>query len=151
MLISVRGALPSTADYMTKNGNTGTQVAYLDPGNWATAIESGSRFGYRQLWVLVLANLIAIQLQTLSSRLGLVSGKHLAQVCRDSYPPVVCRLLWLMTEVSIVALDLTMVLGAPPALAVPSRLLRSLPAGRTCVRSGVIFRVFVSLKLNFMW
>lgn len=89
------------------------QVAYLDPGNWATAIESGSRFGYRQLWVLVLANLIAIQLQTLSSRLGLVSGKHLAQVCRDSYPPIVCRLLWIMTEISIVALDLTMVLGAP--------------------------------------
>ena len=91
---------------------TGLQVAYLDPGNWATAIESGSRFGYRQLWVLVLANLIAIQLQTLSSRLGLVSGKHLAQVCRDSYPPIVCRLLWIMTEISIVALDLTMVLGA---------------------------------------
>jgi hypothetical protein len=87
------------------------QVAYLDPGNWATAIESGSRFGYDQLWVLVLSNLIAIQLQALSSRLGLASGKHLAQICRDSYPAHVYRLLWLMTEVSIVALDLTMVLG----------------------------------------
>lgn len=87
------------------------QVAYLDPGNWATAIESGSRFGYDQLWILVLSNLIAIHLQALSSRLGLASGKHLAQVCRDSYPPAVCRFLWLMTEASIVALDLTMVLG----------------------------------------
>eukprot|EP00892_Ulva_mutabilis_P003200 jgi/Ulvmu1/12881/UM098_0069.1 len=86
-------------------------VAYLDPGNWATAIESGSRFGYDQLWILVLSNVIAIHLQALSSRLGLASGKHLAQVCRDSYPPAICRLLWLMTEASIVALDLTMVLG----------------------------------------
>lgn len=90
------------------------QVAYLDPGNWATAIESGSRFGYDQLWILVLSNVIAIHLQALSSRLGLASGKHLAQVCRDSYPPGICLLLWLMTEASIVALDLTMVLGASP-------------------------------------
>lgn len=87
-------------------------MAYLDPGNWATAVESGSRFGYEQLWVLVLANVIAIGLQTLAARLGLVTGKHLAQVCRDSYPPVVCKLLWIMNEISIVALDLTMVLGA---------------------------------------
>lgn len=89
-----------------------SQVAYLDPGNWATAVESGSRFGYEQLWVLVLSNLIAIGLQALAARLGLVTGKHLAQVCRDSYPPVVCKLLWIMNEISIVALDLTMVLGA---------------------------------------
>ena len=88
------------------------QVAYLDPGNWATAIESGSRFGFEQVWILVLSNLIAILLQTLAVRLGLVTGKHLAQVCRESYPPFICKLLWIMTEVSIVALDLTMVLGA---------------------------------------
>jgi Natural resistance-associated macrophage protein len=56
------------------------QVAYLDPGNWATAIDSGSRFGYSQLWLLILSNLIAIHLQALASRLGLVTGKHLAQV-----------------------------------------------------------------------
>ena len=87
------------------------QVAYLDPGNWATAIESGSRFGYSQLWLLVLSNLIAIHLQTLASRLGLVTGRHLAQVCRVSYPPAICTMLWVMTEISIVALDLTMVLG----------------------------------------
>lgn len=55
-------------------------VAYLDPGNWATAIEAGSRFGYQLIWILVLSNLIAILLQTLAARLGLVTGKHLAQV-----------------------------------------------------------------------
>jgi manganese transport protein len=95
------------------------QVAYLDPGNWATAIESGSRFGYSQLWLLVLSNLIAIHLQALSSRLGLVTGKHLAQICRDSYPRSICTMLWIMTEVSIVALDLTMVLGANLPLLYP--------------------------------
>ncbi|WIA38911.1 hypothetical protein OEZ86_005064 [Tetradesmus obliquus] len=86
-------------------------VAYMDPGNWATAIEAGSRFGYQLVWVVVLSNLIAILLQTLAARLGLVTGKHLAQVCREAYPPVVCILLWVLAEVSIVALDLTMVLG----------------------------------------
>ena len=86
----------------------------MDPGNWATAIDSGSRFGYSQLWLLILSNLIAIHLQALASRLGLVTGKHLAQVCRDSYPRGINTMLWLMTEASIVALDLTMVLGAAP-------------------------------------
>eukprot|EP00878_Enallax_costatus_P020006 GHUV01021130.1.p2 GENE.GHUV01021130.1~~GHUV01021130.1.p2 ORF type:complete len:144 (+),score=24.42 GHUV01021130.1:386-817(+) len=86
-------------------------VAYMDPGNWATAIEAGSRFGYQLVWVVVLSNLIAILLQTLAARLGLVTGKHLAQVCREAYPPVICHLLWVLCEVSIVALDLTMVLG----------------------------------------
>jgi Mn2+/Fe2+ NRAMP family transporter len=109
--VSIHEPVARNCEDMTSSSCNILQVAYLDPGNWATAIESGSRFGYRQLWVLVLANLIAIQLQTLSARLGLASGKHLAQVCRDSYPLIVCRLLWIMTEISIVALDLTMVLG----------------------------------------
>eukprot|EP01025_Chloroclados_australasicus_P029224 TRINITY_DN2913_c1_g1_i4.p1 TRINITY_DN2913_c1_g1~~TRINITY_DN2913_c1_g1_i4.p1 ORF type:complete len:912 (-),score=102.65 TRINITY_DN2913_c1_g1_i4:1496-4231(-) len=86
-------------------------VAYLDPGNWATAIESGSQFGYTLVWVILLSSLIAILLQTLAARLGIVTGKHLAQICREAYPPVVCYMLWILCEISIVALDLTMVLG----------------------------------------
>eukprot|EP00198_Chlamydomonas_reinhardtii_P011456 XP_001700793.1 predicted protein [Chlamydomonas reinhardtii] len=86
-------------------------VALVDPGNWATAIEAGSRFGYELVWVVVASNLVAILLQTLAARLGIVTGKHLAQVCRESYPPQVCALLWALCEVSIVALDLTMLLG----------------------------------------
>lgn len=57
------------------------QVAYIDPGNWAAAIEAGSRFGYQLVWVVVVSHLMAILLQTLAARLGLVTGKHLAQVC----------------------------------------------------------------------
>ncbi|KAI8473829.1 MAG: natural resistance-associated macrophage protein-domain-containing protein, partial [Monoraphidium minutum] len=91
-------------------------VAYMDPGNWAVSIEAGSRFGYQLVWVVVLSNLIAIQLQTLAARLGLVTGRNLAQVCRESYPPSVCALLWLLSEVSIVALDATMVLGTAVGL-----------------------------------
>ncbi|KAF8064691.1 nramp2 [Scenedesmus sp. PABB004] len=86
-------------------------VAYMDPGNLGAAIEAGSRHGYQLVWVVVLSNLIAILLQTLAARLGLVTGKHLAQVCREAYPPAVCLLLWVLCEISIVALDLTMVLG----------------------------------------
>ena len=61
-------------------------VGYMDPGNWATDIEGGARFGYQLLWVLVLSNLMAILLQTLSARLGIVTRRDLAQACRDAYP-----------------------------------------------------------------
>src|SRR6266567_4107803 len=61
-------------------------VGYMDPGNWATDLEGGARFGYRLLWVLVLSNAMAILLQTLSARLGIVSGRDLAQACREYYP-----------------------------------------------------------------
>ena len=61
-------------------------VGYMDPGNWATDLEGGARFGYRLLWVLVMSNAMAILLQTLSARLGIVSGRDLAQACRETYP-----------------------------------------------------------------
>ena len=61
-------------------------VGYMDPGNWATDLEGGARFGYQLLWVLVLSNLMAILLQTLSARLGIVSQRDLAQACRETYP-----------------------------------------------------------------
>ena len=88
----------------------------MDPGNWATDLAGGSTFGYRLLWVLVLSNLMAILLQTLAARLGIVSGRDLAQACRDSFPRSVCNALWILCEVAIAACDLAEVLGAAIAL-----------------------------------
>src|SRR5713101_8709780 len=61
-------------------------VGYMDPGNWATDLAGGSKFGYQLVWVLVMSNLMAVLLQTLSARLGVVTGRDLAQACRDQYP-----------------------------------------------------------------
>lgn len=87
-------------------------VGYMDPGNWATDIEGGARFGYRLLWVLVMSNAMAILLQTLSARLGIVSGRDLAQACRETYPRRVNVALWILCEIAIAACDLAEVLGA---------------------------------------
>jgi manganese transport protein len=87
-------------------------VGYMDPGNWATDLEGGARFGYQLLWVLVAANLMAILLQTLSARLGIVTQRDLAQACRESYPRPVSLALWALCEVAIAACDLAEVLGA---------------------------------------
>src|SRR5882757_2020057 len=87
-------------------------VGYMDPGNWATDLEGGARFGYRLLWVLVLSNLMALLLQTLSSRLGIVTRRDLAQACRDEYPRHICYVLWNLCELAIIACDLAEVLGA---------------------------------------
>src|SRR5712692_775713 len=61
-------------------------VGYMDPGNWATDLEGGARFGYQLVWVLLMSNLMAILLQTLSARMGIVTGRDLAQACREHYP-----------------------------------------------------------------
>src|SRR3954468_21143658 len=87
-------------------------VGYMDPGNWATDLEGGARFGYKLLWVLVLSNLMAVLLQTLSSRLGIVTRLDLAQACRDEYPRAVSYVLWVLGEIAIIACDLAEVLGA---------------------------------------
>jgi len=91
-------------------------VGYMDPGNWATDLEGGARFGYQLLWVLVLSNLMAILLQTLSARLGIVSQRDLAQACRETYPRPVSYALWVLCEIAIAACDLAEVLGAAIAL-----------------------------------
>jgi manganese transport protein len=102
-------------------------VGYMDPGNWATAIQGGSQFGYNLLFVVVLSSLAAIVLQCLSMRLGIVTGKDLAEHCRDEYSPFSRKALWLGAEVSIIACDLAEVLGC--ALAFKLLLGVSLPAG----------------------
>lgn len=91
-------------------------VGYMDPGNWATDLEGGARFGYQLLWVLVMSNLMAVLLQTLSARLGLIRGRDLAQACREAYPPVVNYSLWILCELAIAACDLAEIVGAAIAL-----------------------------------
>src|SRR5260221_14439974 len=87
-------------------------VGYMDPGNWATDLAGGARFGYQLLWVLLMSNLMAVLLQTLSARLGVVTGKDLAQACRDYYPKPLVFPLWILCEIAIIACDLAEVLGA---------------------------------------
>jgi len=91
-------------------------VGYMDPGNWATDIESGSRFGFELLWVVCAASIAAMLLQTLSLRLGLVAHLDLARACRARYSAPVSRFLWIMAELAIVACDVAEVLGSALAL-----------------------------------
>ncbi len=86
-------------------------VGYMDPGNWATDLEGGARFGYQLVWVLVMSNMMAILLQTLSARMGIAAGRDLAQACRESYPKPIGFALWIMCEIAIAACDLAEVLG----------------------------------------
>src|SRR3954468_11301198 len=91
-------------------------VGYMDPGNWATDLAGGAKYGYTLLSVIMISNLMAILLQELSARLGIASGRDLAQACRDSYSRPVTIVLWLLCEIAIAACDLAEVIGAAIAL-----------------------------------
>lgn len=91
-------------------------VGYMDPGNWATDLAGGSRFGYTLLSVILLSNLMAVLLQGLASKLGIVTGRDLAQACRDHYSPPVAFALWVLCEIAIAACDLAEVIGTAIAL-----------------------------------
>jgi manganese transport protein len=91
-------------------------VGYMDPGNWATDIAGGSAFGYSLLSVIVLSNLLAMLLQGLSAKLAIVTGRDLAQACREHYSPPVATALWVLSELGICACDLAEVLGTAVAL-----------------------------------
>src|SRR3954447_18022313 len=91
-------------------------VGYMDPGNWATDLAGGSRFGYTLLSVILLSNLMAILLQSLSAKLGIVTGRDLAQACRDHYSKPVAIGLWVLCELAICACDLAEVIGSAIAL-----------------------------------
>src|SRR4051812_932908 len=91
-------------------------VGYMDPGNWATDLEGGARFGYALIWVLLMSNMMAVLLQTLAARLGVVTGFDLAQACRAEYSRGVNFVLWILAEVAIAATDLAEVLGTIIAL-----------------------------------
>jgi manganese transport protein len=98
-------------------------VGYMDPGNWATDLAGGSKYGYSLIWVLVMSNLMALLLQGLSARLGIVRGLDLAQANRATYPPVINFLLYILAEIAIAACDLAEVLG----MAIGIQLLTGLP------------------------
>ncbi len=95
----------------------------MDPGNWATDLAGGSQYGYKLLWVLLMSNLMALLLQSLSARLGIVRGRDLAQANRETYPPVVNFILYVLAEIAIAATDLAEVLG----MAIGIQLLTGLP------------------------
>src|SRR6478736_2643018 len=91
-------------------------VGYMDPGNWATDIGGGSKFGYTLLSVIVLSNLMAMLLQAPSAKLGIVTGRDLAQACREHYSRRTSFVLWVLCEIAIAACDLAEVLGSAVAL-----------------------------------
>ena len=98
-------------------------VGYMDPGNWATDLAGGSRFGYSLIWVLLMSNLVALLLQNLSARLGIVRGRDLAQANREAYPKYINIPLYILAEIAIAACDLAEVLG----MAIGIQLLTGLP------------------------
>ena len=92
-------------------------VAYMDPGNYATNIQAGAGYGYALLWVVLMANLIAMLFQALSARLGIVTGKNLAELCRDHFPRPVVMVMWGVSEIAAMATDLAEFLGGAIGLA----------------------------------
>ncbi|WP_343674789.1 Nramp family divalent metal transporter [Chitinophaga sp.] len=113
-------------------------VGYMDPGNWATDLAGGSQYGYTLLWVLLMSNLMALLLQSLSARLGIVRGRDLAQANRETYPPLVNFILYILAEIAIAATDLAEVLG----MAIGIQLLTGLP-----LQWGVSITVFDTFLL----
>src|SRR5262245_57722626 len=91
-------------------------VGYMDPGNWATDLAGGAKFGYRLLSVILISNFMAILLQHLSLKLGIVTGRDLAQACRDHYSRPVGLFLWVICEIAIAACDLAEVVGSAISL-----------------------------------
>jgi manganese transport protein len=115
-------------------------VGYMDPGNWGTDLAGGAKYGYALLWVVLASNLMAMLLQTLCARLGLVTGKDLAQACRDYYKKPVSIVLWLLCEIGIIACDLAEVIGSAVAIFL-------LSGGRIPLMWGVLLTGFDVLLL----
>jgi len=116
-------------------------VGYMDPGNWATDIAGGSQFGYQLLWVLMMSNLIALLLQSLSARLGVVRNRDLAQASRETYPKYINISLYVLAEIAIAATDLAEVLG----MAIGLQLLFGFS-----LTTGVLITVFDTILLLFL-
>lgn len=123
-------------------------VGYMDPGNWATDIAGGSQFGMRLLWVIVLSNIMAVVLQALAARLGVATGRDLAQACRESYSRPVSIALWLLCEAAIIACDLAEVIGTAIAL----QLLFGIPIMAGAVITVLdAFLVLLLMRQGFRW
>src|SRR5262244_4522814 len=114
-------------------------IAYMDPGNFATNIQAGAKYGYTLLWVVLLANLIAMLFQALSAKLGIVTGRNLAEMCRDHFPKPVVWAMWVVSELAAMATDLAEFLGGAIGLS----LLLQLPllvgmAVTACITYGIL-------------
>ncbi|MFV8268955.1 Nramp family divalent metal transporter [Flavobacterium sp. GT2N3] len=116
-------------------------VGYMDPGNWATDIAGGSQFGYALLWVLLMSNIMALLLQSLSARLGIVTQRDLAQASRETYSPFINYILYFLAEIAIAACDLAEVLG----MAIGINLLFDIP-----LIEGVLITVLDTFLLLFL-
>src|SRR6188474_3809073 len=116
-------------------------VGYMDPGNWATDLQGGAKFGYQLIWVLLMSNLMALLLQSLSARLGIVRRRDLAQANRETYPRYINYALYGLAEIAIAACDLAEVLG----MAIGIQLLTGLP-----LIWGVSITVFDTFLLLFL-
>ncbi len=117
-------------------------VGYMDPGNWGTDIEGGARFGYRLLWVIFVANMMAILLQTMSAKLGIATGRTLPEVCRDRYPRWASVGLWVTAELAAMATDLAEFLGG----AVGFNLLFGIPLFPAALLTGVVISLILLLE-----
>src|SRR3984957_10754276 len=123
-------------------------VGYMDPGNWATSLAAGSKFGYALLTVALLSNLMAIVLQSLCTRLGVGAGRDLAQACRDSFPRYVAWPLWLSAEVGITATDLAEVIGT----AIGLNLLFHIPLEiGVIITAADVFLILALQAFGFRW
>jgi manganese transport protein len=109
-------------------------IAYIDPGNFATNIQAGAKYGYGLLWVVLLANLIAMLFQALSAKLGIVTGRNLAEMCREQFPRPIVWAMWIVSEVAAMATDLAEFLGGAIGLS----LLFSMPLLAGMVVTGVV-------------
>ena len=119
-----------------------TSVAYIDPGNFATNIQAGARYGYQLLWVVLFANLIAMLFQALSAKLGIVTGRNLAELCRERFPKPVVIAMWLVSEIAAMATDLAEFLGAAIGLA----LLLGMPLLAGMVVTAIVTYLILSLE-----
>jgi manganese transport protein len=119
-----------------------TSIAYIDPGNFATNIQAGARYGYRLLWVVVLANLVAMLFQGLSAKLGIVTGKNLAEQCRDQFSKPVVIAMWIVSEVAAMATDLAEFLGGAIGLS----LLFGMPLLAGMIVTGILVYAILGLE-----
>src|SRR4026208_2580994 len=123
-------------------------VGYMDPGNWATSLAGGSKFGYALLTVALLSNLMAILLQALCARLGIASGRDLAQPCRDAFPRAVSWPLWILAEIAICSTDLAEVIGT----AIGLNLLFGIPLELGVLITALdVFIILWMQNLGFRW
>src|SRR5215472_9386511 len=114
-------------------------IAYVDPGNFATNIQAGAKYGYDLLWVVLAANLIAMLFQALSAKLGIVTGRNLAEMCRDEFPPVVVWTMWIVSELAAMATDLAEFLGGAIGFALLFQVPLLVGMGITaCITYGIL-------------